>query len=51
VADGALTDGAIIAFVRDNNRIRFDIDRTAANQRNLNISSKLLRLARQVRER
>lgn len=51
VSDGALTDGAIIAFVRDTNRIRFDIDRTAAIQRNLNISSKLLRLAREVKER
>jgi dihydroxyacid dehydratase/phosphogluconate dehydratase len=51
VADGALTDDTVIAFVRDGNRIRFDIHRGAANRRNLNVSSKLLRLARQVRER
>ena len=51
VADGALNDETIIAFVRDNNRIRFDINRASANRHNLNISSKLLRLARQVRER
>ena len=27
VADGALTDDTVIAFVRDSNRIRFDINR------------------------
>jgi hypothetical protein len=51
VADGALNDDTIITFVRDNNRIRFDINRGAAIRRNLNVSAKLLRLARQVRER
>ena len=51
VADGALNDDTVIAFVRDNNRVRFDINRAAASRRNLNISSKLLRLARQVRDR
>ncbi len=50
VADGALTDDTVIAFVRDNNRIRFDINRAAASRRGLNVSSKLLRLARRVRE-
>lgn len=51
VADGALTDDTVIAFVRDENRIRFDINRAAAARYNLNISSKLLRLARRVRDR
>ena len=51
VGDGALTDDTVIAFVRDENRIRFDINRAAASQRGLNISSKLLRLARQVKDR
>ena len=51
VADGALTDDTVIAFVRDDNRIRFDINRAAAGRRNLNVSAKLLRLARQVRDR
>ncbi len=51
VADGALTDETVIAFVRENNRIRFDINRAAGARRNLNVSSKLLRLARQVRDR
>ncbi|MBY0494888.1 MAG: YfiR family protein [Cyanobacteria bacterium] len=51
VADGALTDDTVIAFVRENNRIRFDINRAAGGRRNLNVSSKLLRLARQVRDR
>ena len=51
VGDGALTDDTVIVFVRENNRIRFDINRAAANGRGLNISSKLLRLARRVRYR
>jgi hypothetical protein len=51
VADGALNDQTVITFVRDDNRIRFDINRAAADRRNLNVSSKLLRLARQVRDR
>ena len=51
VADGALNDDTVITFVRDSNRIRFDINRAAASKRNLNVSSKLLRLARQVRDR
>ena len=51
VADGPLTDETVIAFVRDGNRIRFDINRASGARRNLSISSKLLRLARQVRDR
>jgi hypothetical protein len=51
VADGALTDETVIAFVREENRVRFDINRAAAARHGLNVSSKLLRLARQVRDR
>lgn len=51
VADGTLPDGPVIAFVRDQNRVRFDVNRIAASRHGLNISSKLLRLARQVRDR
>jgi hypothetical protein len=51
VGDGALNDETVIAFVRENNRIRFDINRASGSRRGLNISSKLLRLARQVRDR
>jgi hypothetical protein len=51
VGDGALNDETVIAFVRDDNRIRFDINRAAAARHGLNVSSKLLRLARQVRDR
>jgi hypothetical protein len=51
VADGSLNDDSVIAFVRENNRIRFDINRVAASRHNLNVSAKLLRLARQVRDR
>lgn len=51
VGDGALNDETVIAFIRDDNRIRFDINRAAATSHGLNVSSKLLRLARQVKER
>jgi uncharacterized protein DUF4154 len=51
VGDGPLNDETVIAFVRDDNRVRFDINRAAAASHGLNVSSKLLRLARQVRER
>jgi hypothetical protein len=37
--------GGIIAFVVDNNRIRFEVNIDAARKRNLKISSKLLSLA------
>ena len=51
VADGAMTDEPVIAFVRDDNRLRFDINRAAASRHGLSVSAKLLRLARQVRDR
>jgi hypothetical protein len=50
VADGGLGDGVVIAFVRDGNRVRFDINRTAARKQHLTVSSKLLRLARRIEE-
>jgi hypothetical protein len=51
VADGPLTDETVIAFVREDNRIRFDINRGSAGRHGLTVSSKLLRLARQVKDR
>jgi hypothetical protein len=48
VGDGKLVDGLVIAFVRDQNRLRFDINRNAAASRKLSISSRLLGLARRV---
>lgn len=51
VGDGPLSDDTVIAFVRDGGRVRFDINRRSATSRSLSISAKLLRLARQVRER
>lgn len=51
VGNGPLNDDTVITFIRDQNRIRFDINRSAAAARGLNISAKLLRLARQVKER
>jgi len=48
VGDGTLADGIVIAFVRDQNRVRFDINRAAAVRQKLAISSRLLGLARRV---
>ena len=48
VGDGTLVDGLVIAFVKDQNRVRFDINRQAAAKQNLAISSRLLGLARRV---
>ena len=48
VGDGTLVDGLVIAFVKDQNRLRFDINRQAAAKQNLSISSRLLGLARRV---
>lgn len=50
VGDGKLVDGLVIAFVRDRDRIRFDISRSAASKQQLSISSRLLGLARRVAE-
>jgi hypothetical protein len=41
--------GAVISFAVDEGRVRFDVNRTAAQRRGLRLSSKLLRLARLVR--
>lgn len=41
-------DGSAIALSLDNQRIAFDVDLTAVRQARLNLSSKLLRLARSV---
>lgn len=41
-------DGAVIALTHDDQRIGFDIDMGAARSARLNLSSKLLRLARSV---
>ena len=41
----------IIAFIIDNNRVRFDIDDRAAGENGIVISSQLLNLARNVRPR
>ena len=40
---------AVISFIVENNRVRFDIDQNAAAENNLVLSSKLLNLARIVR--
>lgn len=48
VGDGTLVDGLVIAFVKDQDRMRFDINRQAAGKQHLAISSRLLGLARRV---
>ena len=48
VGEGSLVNGLVIAFVRDQDRLRFDISRAAAARQNLSISSRLLGLARRV---
>ena len=48
VGEGKLIDGVVIAFVRDQNRVRFDVNRAAAAKQELKISSRLLGLARRV---
>lgn len=47
--DGAGGDAGIVRFVVQDNRIRFEIDREAAERDGLKISSKLLSLAASVR--
>jgi hypothetical protein len=42
-------DSAIINFAIDQGRVRFDVNRTAAERRGLRLSPKLLRIARLVR--
>ena len=48
VGEGKLVEGLVIAFVRDQDRLRFDINRAAAAKQHLTISSRLLGLARRV---
>ena len=48
VGEGTMVDGLVIAFVRDQDRLRFDINRAAAAKQQLSISSRLLGLARRV---
>ncbi|MGE3707617.1 MAG: YfiR family protein [Vicinamibacterales bacterium] len=43
-----LEQGGIINFVSEDNRVRFDINQTAAERANLKISAHLLRLARRT---
>lgn len=48
VGEGPLVNGLVIAFVRDQDRLRFDINRDAAARQKISISSRLLGLARRV---
>ncbi len=47
--DGFLDDGGMIAFILENRRVRFNIDRGAAQKAGLKLSSRLLAVARSVR--
>lgn len=46
-----LDRGGAIAFILANDRVRFDVNLKAADRAGLTISSKLLRVARDIRER
>ncbi|HEX7184168.1 MAG TPA: YfiR family protein [Thermoanaerobaculia bacterium] len=46
--EGFLTQGGMIRFVLDQNRVRFEINLDAAERNRLKLSSQLLRLARAV---
>lgn len=52
VGDGPafLAAGGAVAFAMDNGRVRFDVDLRSATRAGLVVSSKLLRVARNVRE-
>lgn len=50
VTDSGLQAHGIISFVLEANHVRFDIDKAAADAVGLSISSKLLGLARKVRQ-
>jgi len=43
--------GGVIGLVIEDNKVRFDVNLEAAERAGLKISSKLLKLARNVRER
>lgn len=48
--DAFLREGGTIAFVVDNRRVRFDVNRVAADTADLRLSSRLLSVARSVKE-
>jgi hypothetical protein len=48
-SDALWHGGAIISFAIDEGRVRFDVNRTAAERSGLRLSSKLLKIARLVR--
>lgn len=45
---GFLSEGGVIRFVLDQNRVRFEVNLDAAGAHRLRLSSKLLRLARRI---
>ncbi len=48
--DSFVREGGMIGFVIDNRRVRFDINQAAAEAAGLKISSKLLSVARGVKD-
>jgi YfiR/HmsC-like len=46
--EGFIRDGGMIAFVIENNRVRFEINQTAAENAGLKLSSKLLSVAKAI---
>ena len=52
VGEGArfLQQGGLISFVLEDNRVRFDVNKSAVDRAGLTVSSKLLRVARNVED-
>ena len=48
-SDAFLRGGGVVSFVVDQGHVRFDVNRRSAQERGLNLSSRLLRVARNVR--
>ena len=47
-AESFARDGGMVAFVREGNKLRFEINESAAKKAGLSVSSRLLRVAKQV---
>lgn len=48
-SDGFLRNGGVVAFVIEQGHVRFDVNRASAERRGLKLSSRLLRVARNVK--
>lgn len=49
-SEGGLAEGSVINFILDDQRVRFEISRESANRSKLRLSSRLLAVAKNVKE-